>query len=72
MEHHLKKQGLHHKIKFPSTISLFHHNDNQHTEKRRQELESYLKSIYIHFAPLEIPELDNFLEFSLNTVYFNF
>jgi hypothetical protein len=69
MENHIHARRLQNSLKLPQT-TLIHHRDIKHVEKRRQELENYLKNMYVQFSPLDFSEFDIFLVYSLNVNQF--
>ena len=64
---------LHHQLQkrctlpsFPSSHHLLVHLSKHDQEKRRQELENYLKQLYVSVSPYEHPEFDAFLSMELH------
>jgi hypothetical protein len=51
---------------FPSSHHLLSHLSRHEQEKRRQELENYLKQLYVNVSPYEHPEFDAFLSMELH------
>jgi hypothetical protein len=64
---------LHHQLekrcslpRFPSDHHSLLHSSKQNHEQRRQELETYLKQLYVYVSPYEHPEFDLFLLMELH------
>jgi hypothetical protein len=64
---------LHHQLQkrcavptFPPNHHSLRHNSKHNQEQRRQELENYIKQLYVYVNPYEHPEFDLFLLMELH------